>query len=295
MSVIYLSLCIPTNGISKWVLPVLESIYMQNTNQKEFEVVLVDNGNSEDLNETKLEKFISHDNFHYIKSESKGFMNQVFAFSKCKGKLIKFVNHRFIMANGSVEFLINFSKKWSKIKPFIYFNNNGKREEQMYNNSNDFFKELGISSSWSGGVAFWNEDNPFKNCSINETFPHFALFETKKSQYIINNEKIFEREIDPSAINKGKYNVFEAFALEYMVLNLNLLKKGLITLKVFKHIKKDTSRFISKLYLDFVILKKPCSYLMDNYKDWIQIFFNFFAIKLRSFMLLFYFLLRGRL
>ena len=294
MSELYLSLCIPTNGISKWVLPVLESIYAQQANKEEFEVVLVDNGNGDDLNISRLEKFISFDNFIYIRSESKGFLNQTFAFSKCKGKLIKFVNHRFLMSNGSIQFLIDFSKKWSKSKPFIYFTNSGKGHEQKYIKSDEFFDELGLSSSWSGGIAFWNEDKPFSNCLINVTFPHFALFNIKKPLYIINNDKIFEREIDTSALNKGKYNVFKAFAFEYVLLNLELLKNEFITFKTFKHIKKSISKFISKLYLDIVILKKPCSYSTDCRKDWISVFFNYNFIKLKAFIFGFYLFLRGK-
>lgn len=294
MSDLFLSLCIPTNGVSKWVLPVLESIYIQQANHNEFEVILVDNGNGEDLNASKLEKFDSYDNFKYIRSDSKGFMNQIFAFSKCSGKLIKFVNHRFLLKDGSINFLINFSKKREKTKPFIYFTNSGEKREESFNNSNDFFDKLGITSSRSGGVAFRNGENAFTNRAVNKTFPHFALYGDRKSLYIINNEKIFEREIDSSALNKGKYNVFEAFALEYMVLNLDLLKNGIITFKVFKHIKRDTSKFLSRLYLDFIILKKPCSYLLDDYKGWISIFFNYLTIKSKAYALFIYLLLRGK-
>ena len=39
-----LSLCMPTNGVVEWVFPVLDSIFGQNANSNEFEVVVMDNG-----------------------------------------------------------------------------------------------------------------------------------------------------------------------------------------------------------------------------------------------------------
>ena len=42
-----LSLCIPTNGISEWVFPVLDSIYNQKVDDSLFEVIVTDNGNNE--------------------------------------------------------------------------------------------------------------------------------------------------------------------------------------------------------------------------------------------------------
>ena len=48
-----LSLCIPTNGVSEWVFPVLDSIYDGNEEGSEFEVIVTDNGNNQDF-ETKM-------------------------------------------------------------------------------------------------------------------------------------------------------------------------------------------------------------------------------------------------
>ena len=44
-----LSLCMPTNGISEWVFPVLDSIYSQGCKNDDFEVVITDNGNNEEF------------------------------------------------------------------------------------------------------------------------------------------------------------------------------------------------------------------------------------------------------
>ena len=44
-----LSLCIPTNGITKWVLPVVNSIYHGIDEYSKFEVIITDNGNNTDF------------------------------------------------------------------------------------------------------------------------------------------------------------------------------------------------------------------------------------------------------
>ena len=41
------SLCLPTNGVTEWVLPVLDSIYDQGVSPELFEVIVTDNGKNE--------------------------------------------------------------------------------------------------------------------------------------------------------------------------------------------------------------------------------------------------------
>ena len=43
MNGLLLSICIPTNGASQWVLPCLDAIYSQGIDKSLFEVVITDN------------------------------------------------------------------------------------------------------------------------------------------------------------------------------------------------------------------------------------------------------------
>ena len=43
------SLCLPTNGISEWVFPVLDSIYSQGVSNDLFEVIVTDNGKNQEF------------------------------------------------------------------------------------------------------------------------------------------------------------------------------------------------------------------------------------------------------
>ena len=63
-----LSLCIPTNGVLEWVLPVLESIYNQNVDESLYEVIVSDNGNSEEFRQALESYKMSHSNLIYKKT-----------------------------------------------------------------------------------------------------------------------------------------------------------------------------------------------------------------------------------
>ena len=43
------SLCMPTNGVIEWVFPVLDSVYEQGCDNKEFEIIITDNGNNKEF------------------------------------------------------------------------------------------------------------------------------------------------------------------------------------------------------------------------------------------------------
>ena len=64
----YLSLCLPTNGISEWVFPALDSIYSQEVNNDKFEVIVTDNGNNDEFR-MDMEKYSKeHANLIYKKT-----------------------------------------------------------------------------------------------------------------------------------------------------------------------------------------------------------------------------------
>lgn len=73
---------------------------------------------------------------------------------------------------------------------------------------------------------------------------------------------------------KRKYNLFYAFAVEYPSIILELYRNGDISADTFNSVKLDNYNFIASLYLDYVLLKKPCSYDLENKKENINVFYN---------------------
>ena len=272
---IQLSLCIPTNGILEWVKPVLDSIYSEEKPIAKFEVIVTDNGNNEKFYEFMKIYSKAHDNLIYRKTNAVQFNNQIEAFKLASGKLIKFINHRKVLLPGSLNYLLEFVEKYQSSKPFVYFledDNAG-----VYENFDSFVSGLSYFSSYSGGIAMWRDD--FMKIDLNKPFnvlfPHTdMLFSArKKKQYIIDGHSI-TKDLPTDETKKGKYNLFFAFAVEYPSIILELYRNGDITYKTLKKVKEDNYGFLCMLYLNYIILKKPCSYDLQNYKDNLRIYYG---------------------
>ena len=197
MNEVVLSLCIPTNGISEWVFPVLDSIYEQANNIQKIEVVVTDNGNNSDFYKGMQEYCARYQNLRYEKTKAQGFTNQIDCFKLATGQLIKFVNHRMPLVKGALEYLISFAEKNQENKPVAYFTNGElllKNSYKQFQDFDAFMRNLGYWSSWSAGIAIWRSDLEkidFKK-PYSSTFPHtaFLFSNTKAECYIIDDRRL---------------------------------------------------------------------------------------------------------
>lgn len=247
----YLSICIPTNGITHWVLPTLEHIYKQNCDTSLFEVVITDNGNNSDLEETLTK--INYPNLLYRRTTDIGFLNQISCFKLSNGKFIKMLNHRSILLPGTLNKWIDLIKKYEKERPIIYFTD-GVLDKDIIECSNfeSFIINLSYFSSWSAGISFWDTDKvKLNSIQIDNMFPTTSiLFNIRKeSKYIIYNDKYQEMQ-DESG--KGGYNLFKTFAVSYLDMINQLRINNRINLSTFICIKKDLYKFLTNW---FYILK----------------------------------------
>ncbi|MDD3139584.1 MAG: hypothetical protein PHX08_11515 [Lachnospiraceae bacterium] len=275
-----LSICIPTNGISEWVFPVLNSIYSEKTPCGEFEVIVTDNGNNEEFFHQMIDFQKKHTNLVYKKTNVIQFLNQIEAFKLAKGDLIKFINHRMILLPGALNYYLKFSERYKEDKPGVYFMDgrlDNLQEYNYYNSFDDFVKGLSYWSSWSGGTAMWKSD--FEHLDLRETFdstfPHvlFLFSITHKNKYIINNKNLGE-EIMTGHENKGSYDFFNAFAVKYLEIILQLYLNDKISSNTFIYIKDQIGDFLCNRYIDFIIRKKDCSYDLSSYNQAIQVFYS---------------------
>lgn len=280
-----LSLCIPTNGVIEWVIPVLDSIYAQNIDVNLFEVIVTDNGKNEKFQEYMKKYIDRYPNLVYKKTEAYQFLNQIEAFRMAQGRFVKFINHRMKMLPGSLEYFITFVKKNQEKKPTIFFLNQSEPRREKIDQIDTFdlfIRHLAHWSSWSGGLAFWKEDFDQipQDIQYNSLFPHMSLLFSmrKKKDYIIDNTHLLE-EIPVGTVSKGKYNLFYAFAAEYMFLICDLFRKGDISEDTLLLVKEDNKRFIIDLYLEYVLLKHPCSYELSDYDKYINLFYDVSSIQ----------------
>lgn len=285
MSNCIVSLCIPTNGILEWVGPVVKSIYKQDVDLEKFEVIITDNGNNELFKEEMQQYEKKYSNFVYRKTDAYQFLNQIEAFRLAKGELIKFVNHRMLVKDGAVQYLIDLAEKYVNEKPGIFFSNGNlkfKDEHVECKTFDEYVRKLSYWSSWSGGLACWKSD--FSKIPLetkyNELFPHtdILFFEKNKQKYIVDNKEILE-EIPVGHGAKGKYNLFYAFSVEYLLVISRLLESKDIGIGTFLKIKADNKRFLEDLYWQFIIRRKECSYNLEHYRDYLNCYYKHVNIR----------------
>ncbi len=271
-----LSLCIPTNGVTEWVVPVLDSIYKKSLDEELYEVVIENNGDNEDFERTILEYSAHHTNLKYYVSNSQGFLCQIDCFKHARGQFIKFINHRFLFFDDTIDFLIKFAKDNIDEKPVVFFSN-GMIKGCECSSFDSFVDELSYWSSWSGGLAFWKDDLEFlsEKERFNAYFPHTDILFLRRNpnSFIITDKKLFS-EIDAGHSAKGKYNLFNVFAVEYLAIILDLERDGAISTNTFLDIKNSLLKFLADLYVQFIILKKPASYSFEDYREYLKVFYS---------------------
>jgi len=278
-----LSLCIPTNGVIEWVFPVLDSIYKDKPEESCFEVVIEDNGNNTEFKDKILEYQKKHSNIKYFKSSSQGFLCQIDCFKHAKGEFVKFVNHRARLADGALDYLVKFADEHKSGKPVVFFSN-GQLERAHCHSFDSFVSSLKYWSSWSGGLAFWKDDIELLsgNDKYNELFPHTdILFLRRDAKEYIIDDSILLSEIEAGHGAKGNYNLFKAFAVEYLSIINDLYRDGFVTVETFLAVKESLLGFLANCYIDFIILKHPASYSFDSIKENIRVFYSWQQFKVR--------------
>lgn len=276
-----LSLCIPTNGRTDWVLPLLGSIYSQNVDLALFEVIITDNAQNPELEKTV--KGMEHPNLYYYPTESSGFTNQIDAFEKCNGEFCKMLNHRSILFPGSIKSLLSLVEEYYKEKPIIYCANGEiKKKEDLIScdDLDSFVQNMSIFSTWSAGTGVWREDlNNIRNKPIDKTFPHTVfLFDIREhSRYLIWNKPYHSLQHDSG---KGGYNLFEAFSVSFLDIMTNLRKDNRISLDSFLIIKRDVFLFLRDMHFKEAIMPTDHTYILNDKQKYLCVYYSLHDYRL---------------
>ena len=267
-----LSLCIATNGMSNWVLPVLDRIYKTSIDPKLWEVVVTNNGDNAEF-EMKMSEYVERfDNLKYSKNNAYMFENQIEALRLAEGEYLKFLNHRSLLNDGALEWMMSVVSENIEDKPIIYWSNGvlRKRKQMKYDDFDSFVCGLREYASWTTGVGVWKSD--FDTIPIdwqyNKISPHSdVLYWVRDNRKYIIDDRAWSRDIDESHENKGQYDLYRAFAVEEIMIPLQLYIDGYISDKTLKRVKKAYMRCVAKFYARFNLLKEPCSYDISGFSS----------------------------
>lgn len=266
-----ISLCIPTNGVVEWMFPALDSIYKQGVDESVYEVIVTDNGRNAAFEKMMREYASRHSNIRYYKTEALPFVNEIEAYKRASGIFIKFLNHRSLLREGTLDEYLSFVKCTADRKPVVYFSNGvlkGNKGRNRYFSFDGFVRRLSYFSSWSTGMAFWKEDFDKVDLDhgVSELFPHMKILfhEKNKKEYIVDNRRLLDEQ-EVGRIPKARYDLFYAFGVDYLGILTKLLLDGHISTETFLKIKRETLGFILDLHLAFVVRKKPCSYDLSGF------------------------------
>ena len=272
---ILLSLCIPTNGVVEWIMPVIESIYAQGVDNSLFEVVVTDNGEKDELQEAV--KRIEYENFHYYRTNSKGFTNQIDAFEKCSGEFCKMQNHRCKLMAGSLNQLLDFIRKYRDTKPILYCADGHAKGGEFIEcvNTDEFVKKLSYWISWSAGTGAWRDDiKDVRNKYIDRFFPHtvFLFGLRNESKYVIWNGKY---EIMADDAGKGGYDFYHTFAVVLLDLISALRIDERISIQTFLKFKRDLLYdYLYSFYYSDVVCPTKRTYIVQNVRESMMVYYS---------------------
>lgn len=262
------SLCIPTDGTVRWVIPTIESIYAQKIDFNLFEVVITDNGKTNDLSD--ILHTYKYPNLKYYKSDYTGFTNQIYAMKQASGEFRKMLNHRSCILPGKLQMIIDLVNKYKEIRPVLYFSDGkllSKKDIIECNNYDEMVCNLNIWTSWSSGMSIWDNDvKMLDKINPDSFFPHIALMLDirKESQCIIWNEN-YQNMIDDAG--KGSYNLFQVFSVTFPNILLDYVSQNKISKRTYEIVKRALFSFLTKLYYREVLTHSKHNYDLSNIRN----------------------------
>lgn len=275
MSKYLLSICIPTNGVSRWVVPNVRQIYSLGTDNDIFEVVVADNAPNDEMDEAMAE-FSKYPNFRYVKTKAKGFYNIIENFVQAKGEFMIKINHRCLMQKGSIERIFQLGCEYIDRKPLIFLSNGNLKENRRmeFDTFDGYLRKLSYWSSLSEGLFFWKEDLlEIPNIKFAPMSPNVSLmFNSKtKSLFVIDDIKFGGAQ---DSTGKYGYDVFNTFAVLYLDLINQVRIEGYLSKDGFIEIKKDLAKWLGGIYLNMDVLGNKGNYILKDIKKNMSVYYS---------------------
>ncbi len=275
MSEYLLSICIPTNGVSNWVVPNLRQIYSLGSDNDIFEVVVADNNPNEKM-EAAMKEFYVYSNFRYVKTSALGFYNIIENFVQARGDFMIKINHRCLMQKGSIERIYKVGCNYINRKPLIFFSNGHLNNKCVfeYKTFDEYITKLSYWSSLSEGLFFWKEDIlKVPSISFAPMSPNVSLmFNSKDKNLFVIDDIQFGKEQNPEG--KYGYDVFYTFAVLYLDLVNQVRIEGYVSKKNYVKIKRDLAHWLCKIYFEMKVMGNNGNYILKDIKTDMSIYYS---------------------
>ncbi len=275
MSKYLLSICIPTNGVSRWVVPNVRQIYSLGTDNDIFEVVVADNAPNEEM-DAAMAEFSKYPNFRYVKTKAEGFYNIIENFLQAKGDFMIKINHRCLMQKGAIERIYQLGCEYIDRKPLIYLSNGLLKENRRmeFGSFDGYLRKLTYYSSLSEGLFFWKEDLlDVPNIKFAPMSPNVSLmFNSKiKNLFVIDDIKFGDAQ---DSTGKYGYDVFYTFAVLYLDLVNQVRIDGYLTKDGFVEIKKALAKWLRLVYFEMNVMGNKGNYILKDIKKDMSVYYT---------------------
>lgn len=275
MSKNLLSICIPTNGVSRWVVPNVRQIYSLGTDNSIFEVVVADNAPNEEMDKA-MDEFARYPNFRYVKTQAEGFYNIIENFVQAKGDFMIKINHRCLLQKGSIEHIYQIGCDYIDRKPLIFLSNGnlGENKKMEFGTFDEYLRKLSYWSSLSEGLFFWKEDiAKVPNIKFAPMSPNVSLmFNSKTKNLFVIDDIKFGGGQDSSG--KYGYDVFYTFSVLYLDLVNQVRIEGYLSKESFVKIKKDLAHWLRSIYFDMGVKGNKGNYILKDIKTDLSVYYT---------------------
>lgn len=282
-----LSICIPTYNRAEYLRKTLDSIVNQEGFVEHCEIVISDNGSSDNTEEV-VKKFVSlYSNIRYYRNETNIGPDSNFlkVMDFALGKYIKLHGDKVCFCKTGLTRLIGYLEKTEVSTVFLLNCQNGLREKGMINcdSFDEFVDKVSYWSTWMNGIILRNND--YKNLEDKEramgsfliqTDIMFRIVSKNPISQVLNERLLFEQPIEA----KGGYNIFKVFVDNYLSLYDEYLNRGLLTQRTYKKEKIKLLRFFVFPWYTETVLRKRYKFeltrankiIIRHYKTYIQLY-----------------------
>lgn len=284
-----LSICFPVFDREEIFRNSLQSIYGQKDIDNyldDFEIVISDN-NPQQVIKAVVSEF-DYPNLHYHATECEGFLNSFHAMTYANGEFIKLQNVQAMLTEGALLRIIEQLRSLRERKPIVFYSNGLLLNFVIntYKSFDEFIKNTSYWTSWSNSTGIWKEDfDKIKDqVKLNKLFPHTSVLytQTDKLEYVVDDRPLTITQHVP---NRGGFNKFHAFSVDYPSLIDNLYQKGCITERTKIYVfNKLAWEFLPQLYYN-VFVRKVENYDAKGLEDDLRLYYpniTIKTIKLRS-------------